>query len=137
MFGTLRRPVDQQNGCRRGNNVDDADQRFLWDPRPPAAREREQHCCEQRERERITVGRDALSRMTEHEGDGRAKRRDLCQRQIDEDHFARQHLNAEIGMDADQAHGHQERRPEELQRIDHRVAAAAVSASTLASNSEM
>ena len=75
--------------------------------------------------------------MAEHERNGRAKRRDLCQRQIDEDHFAGQNLNAEIGVDADQAHRHQKRRPEKLQCIDHRIAAAAVSASTFASNNEM
>ena len=80
---------------------------------------------------------DALGRVAEHEGDGRTQRRDLRQRQIDKDHFAGQHLNAEIGVDADQAHRHQEGRPEKLQGIDHRMAAAAVSASTLASNSEM
>ena len=137
MFGALRRPVDQQNGCRRGNDVDNADQRLLWDPRPPAPRECQQHSGEQREGERIAVGRDALGRMAEHEGDGRTQRRDLGQRQIDEDHFAGQYLNAEIGVDADQAHRHQKRRPEKLQRIDHRIAAAAVSASTFASNSEM
>ena len=58
--------------------------------------------------------------MTEHEGDRRAERRDLRQRQIDEDDFAREHLNAEIGVDADQAHRHQEWRPEKCKRLDHR-----------------
>ena len=49
MFGALRCPVDQQDGCCRGNDVDDADQRFLRHARTPAAREREQHRGEQRE----------------------------------------------------------------------------------------
>ena len=74
--------------------------------------------------------------MAEHERGGRAERRDLRKREIDEDHFARQHLDAEIGVDADEADRHQERRPEECERLAHR-AAAAVSASTLASNSAM
>ena len=73
--------------------------------------------------------------MAEHEGGGRAERRDLRQRQIDEDDFARQHLDAEIGVDADEADRHEERRPEECERVDHRAAAS--SAATLASNSAM
>ena len=75
--------------------------------------------------------------MAKHEGNGRTQRRDLRQRQIDEDHFASQHLNSKISVDADQTHRHQEGGPEELQGIDHRLAAAAVRASTLASNSKM
>ena len=75
--------------------------------------------------------------MTEHEGHRRAERRDLRQRQIDEDDFAREHLDAEIGVDADQTHRHQECRPEKCERLDHRAAAADFSAATLASNSEM
>ena len=137
MFGALRRSIDQEDGCRGGYDVDDADQRFLRHARTPAARERQQHRGEQRERERIAVSRDALGRVAEHEGHSRAKRRDLRERQINEDHFARKDLNAEISMNADQADGHEERRPEKLKCIDHRVAAAAVSASTFASNSEM
>ena len=67
----------------------------------------------------------------------RAERRDLRQRQIDENDFAGQDLNAEIRMDADEAYRHQERRPEKLSAPRSLRAAAAVSASTLASNSEM
>ena len=74
--------------------------------------------------------------MTEHESYRRAKRRDLCQRQIDKDDFAGQHLDAEIGVDTDKAYRHQERRPEKQHWFDHRVATGDVRASTLASNSE-
>ena len=137
MFGALRRPIDQQNGRRRRDDVDDADQRLLRHARAPGPREGQQHGGKQGECERIAIGRHALRRMAEHEGDRRAERRDLRERQIDEDHFARQDLNAEIGVDADQAYRHQERRPEKCERLDHRVAAADVSASTLTSNSEM
>src|SRR5262249_32258178 len=77
-----------------------------------------------------------LSRMAEHERDSRAQRGDLRQGQIDKDHFTGQHLNAEIGVDADQADRHQERRPEGLQRIAHRVGDAAVRALASASHSE-
>jgi hypothetical protein len=40
--------------------------------------------------------------MTEHECDGRTKGRDLRQRQIDENDFAREYLDAEICVDADE-----------------------------------
>ena len=137
MFGALRRPVDEQNGRRRRNNVDDADQRLLRHAGAPCAREGQQHRRKQRERERIAIGRNALRRMTEHECDRRAERRDLRERQIDKDHFAGKHLDAEIGVDADKRDRHQERRPEKNERLDHRLAAADVRASTFASNSEM
>ena len=72
--------------------------------------------------------------MAEQKRHGRAERRDLRQRQIDEDDIAGEDLDAEISVDADKAHRDQERRPEEGQCFGHR-AAAATSAATLASNS--
>src|SRR4029453_2453266 len=99
--------------------------------------ERQQHCGEQSECERISVSRDALGRMTEHECDRRAKRRNLRKRQIDEDNFSSQNHDAEISMDADQADRHQKRGPEELDDIDHRLVAAFVKAATFKSNSEI
>ena len=137
MLGALRRAVDQQDRRRGRHHVDDADQRLLRDARRPRAREGEQHRREQREAERIAVGGDALRRMAEHEGDGGAERRDLREREIDEDDVAGQHLDAEIGVDADQAERHQKARPQECERVDHRIAVAAESsAATLGSNSE-
>ncbi|MEJ0076862.1 MAG: hypothetical protein WDO17_15715 [Alphaproteobacteria bacterium] len=64
-----------------------------------------------------------------------AERRDLRQREVDEDHFARQDLDAEIGVDADEAYGNEKWQPEEGERVAHRAAAA--SASMLVSNSAM
>ena len=57
MFGALRRSIDEQDGRRRGDDVDDADQRFLRHARAPAAREGQQHGGKQGERERIAIGR--------------------------------------------------------------------------------
>ena len=136
MLGALRRPIDEQDGGRGRHDVDHPDQRFLGHARAPAPREGEQDRGEQGEGERITVGRGAVRGMTEHEGHRRAKRRDLGERQIDEDHFAGKHLDAEIGVDADETDRHQERRPQQCQRFAHRAPAADLSASTLASNSE-
>ena len=135
MLGALRRAVDQQDRGRRRDDVNDADQRFLRQARCPGAREREQHGREQREGERVAVGGGALRRMAEHEGRGRAERGDLRQREIDEDDVARQHLDAEPGVDADETHRHQKRGPKECDRLAHRAAAS--SAATLVSNSAM
>ena len=73
--------------------------------------------------------------MAEHEGGGRAERGDLGEGEIDEDDFARQHLNTEIGVDADETDRHQERQPQKCERFAHW--AAAMSAATLVSNSAM
>ncbi len=73
--------------------------------------------------------------MAEHERDGRAERRDLRQREVDEHDVAGQHLDAEIGVDADQAERHQERRPQELERRHHGLAAAS-NAAMFTSNSD-
>ena len=110
--------------------------RFLRHARAPCTRKCQKHGGKQGECERIAIGGSALRRMAKHECDRCPERCDLRQRQVDKNHFANQDHNAEIGVDPHQAHRHQEGRPEKLQGIDHRMAAA-VRASTLASNSEM
>jgi hypothetical protein len=45
--------------------------------------------------------------MTQHECYRRAERRDLRERQINEDYVASENLDAEIGVDADKAYRHQ------------------------------
>src|SRR4029077_5777195 len=76
----------------------------------------------------------ALRAMAEHEGHRCAQRRDLRQREVDEDDVAREHLNPEIGVDADEAHRHQEGRPDKSDRFDHLDPAALTSAATSVSN---
>ena len=137
MFGALRRPVDQQNGRSRRNDIDDADQSLLRNARAPGARQRQQDGRQQGERQRIAVSRRALSGMTEHECDGRTKGCDLRQCQIDKNDFAHEHLDAEICVDTDETNRHQERRPKKCQRLNHLIAAAAIRASTFLSNSAM
>jgi len=95
----------------------------------------EQNRGQERKAQGVSVGRGALRGMAEHEGNRGAERGDLRQREIDEDHVAREHLDAEIGVDADEADGHQKRWPEKCNGIHHRITDAASSASTLASNS--
>src|SRR5262249_29379601 len=125
------------NRRRRSDNVNHADECFLWNPRCPLAREGEKQCSEQREYKRIAIGSSALRRMTKHERHCRAKRGDLRQREIEENDAAPENLDAEIDMDADEAHGHQKSRPEKPECFDHGFAAADANASTLASNIEM
>ena len=121
MLGALRRPIDKQNGSRRRNDVDDPDQRLLRHARGPRPREGQQHGCKQGEGKRIAIGRRALGGMAEHECHRRAERRDLRERQIDKDDFAGEDLDAEIGVDADQAYRHQERGPKECEGLGHRA----------------
>jgi|GEM_PF-4116197 len=137
MLGTLRGAINQQNRCGCSDNVNHADECFLWKPRCPLTREGEQQSGEKREYKRIAIGRSALHGMAKHERHRCTERRDLRQREIDEDDAAPENLDAEIDMDTDEAHGHQKSRPEKPERFGHRVAAADASASTLASNIEM
>jgi hypothetical protein len=46
--------------------------------------------------------------MAKHECHSRAERRDLRERQINEDDFASEDLDAEIGVDTDEAYRYQE-----------------------------
>ena len=62
--------------------------------------------------------------MAEHEAHGGAERGDLGEREIDEDHPPRQHLQPEISVDADEADRDQERRPEKCEGVGHLDAAA-------------
>ena len=62
---------------------------------------------------------------------------DLCKRQIDEDDVAGKNLDAEVGVNADEAQRHDEWRPEKSKRLGHHCAAAEISASTSVSNMEM
>jgi hypothetical protein len=62
--------------------------------------------------------------MTEHEGDRRAERSYLGQCEIDEDHIAREHLDPEVGVDADKTHRYQEGWPEKSERLGHLATAA-------------
>ena len=53
--------------------------------------------------------------VPEPDGDRRAERRDLRQREVDEDHAALDDVQAEIGVDARDDQAGDDRRDEELQ----------------------
>ena len=72
MFGALRRPIDQQDRSRRGNDVDNSDQCFLRNPLRPHSRERKQQRRHKRERQRVAIGCEALRGVPEHERHGSA-----------------------------------------------------------------
>src|SRR5262249_21170942 len=64
MFGALRCSVDEEDRDGGGDNIDHSDQRLLRNAGGPSPSEGQQHRCDHRERERISVGGLALSRMT-------------------------------------------------------------------------
>ena len=138
VLAALRCSIDDEDGRRRGHGVDDADDRLLGHRRPARAARREQRGAAEREGERVPVGGLALDRVPGQERDRDAERRHLGERQIDEDHAARQHVQAEIDVDRGQDEAGEARRP---QKLDHRngpqrpPASASVSRRTLSSNS--
>ncbi len=73
-------------------------------------------------------------RQRQQQRDGRAERRDLRERQVDEDDAALDDVDAEVGVDAGQDQARDERRREELQDrhelIAHYLAPAALNAAT-------
>jgi hypothetical protein len=137
MFDALRRTVDEEDRNGGGDDIDHADQRFPRNAAGPSPGEGQQHRCEQRERQRISISGGVLSRMTEHECDRRADGGDLRERQVNEDDFAGEDLDAEIGVDTDEAGRYQECRPKKYDRLAHCADAAALRASTSRSNSEI
>jgi hypothetical protein len=65
------------------------------------------------------MGGEALGRMAEEEGRGRAERGDLRQREVDEDHVAAQDVQPEIRVDADQRDAGSRGQREEGEGVDH------------------
>ena len=119
VLSALRCTVDQQECGGGGHHVDHADQRFLRNAARPLARERQQPGGGKGEGERVGVACAALCRMSQHEGHGRPECGDLGQRQVDEHDVARENLDAEIGVDRNQAYRHQERQPQQGKCVGH------------------
>ena len=87
----------------------------------------------EREDQRIPVRGLALDLVSSQERDRDAERRDLGERQVDEDHAAGQHVQAEVGVDAGQ---HEAGEEGQREQVDHGAASsAAASRATLTSNS--
>src|SRR5262249_56168483 len=88
VLGALWRPIDEQEGRSGRHDIDHADQGLLGYACAPRAREGQNDGGKESEDTRVTIGGDALGRMTEHKCDGGPERRNLGKRQIDKDHFA-------------------------------------------------
>jgi hypothetical protein len=66
------------------------------------------------------VGGEALRRVAEEEGDRRAQGRHLREREVDEDHVAREHLQAEVRVDPDEGRAGERREGQEGEGVAHR-----------------
>ena len=131
-LGALRRAIHHEHGERGRDRVDDADDRLLRERTLPHGRHREEQAAADGERQRVPVGGGAARRVTGQQRDRDAERGDLGQREVDEDHAAREHVQAEVGVDAGQHEARQERQREQ---IDHGSVSALASRATSRSNS--
>ena len=86
----------------RGHRVADADDRFLRNARLVPANGGEDRRADEGEHQAGDVGARAVRLDAVQHRDGGAERRDLRQRQIDEDHAALDHVDAQIGVNAGQ-----------------------------------
>ena len=130
-----RRLAHRENRRGRRDRVADADDRLLGDARAVPADRREDERAEKGEREADPVD-DRRVRIAagdrEQDRDRRAERRNLRQRQIDEDDAALDDVHAEIRVDAGEDQARDERREEERQhrRVEHHFAPVFFIAST-------
>ena len=137
VLGLRRRLAHRQDRGRGRHRVADADDRFLRDPRVLAADHREDRGADERERQADPVDRRRVriaARERQQQRDRRAERRNLRQREIDEDDPALDDVHAQVGVDAGQDQAGDERRGQELddlheRQVSHRyVASPALSA---------
>src|SRR6185295_17632574 len=109
----------------------------LRDARLPVdAREGEDGGRQEGEAEREEVGRPGVEIVAGEVGDGRPQGGDLGQREVDEDHPALDHVNAEISMDAGEDEARHEGGQQQLEDAHFAPLTAATKASMSASNSE-
>ena len=118
MLGALRRAIEGEHAERGRHRVDDADHCLLPHRCFVGPREREQHGAAAREGERVPVSRLALDRVAVEDRHRDAEGGDLREREVDEDHAAREHVQPEPGV-----HGgeHQARQEGPEQQLDHCV----------------
>ena len=98
MLGALRRAVEREHAERGRDRVNDADDRFLLDAALERAHERKEDRTAERERERVPVAGFALHAVTGEDRDREPERRHLREREIDEHHAAREHVQPEPGV---------------------------------------
>jgi hypothetical protein len=110
--------IGHQHGGGRGDGVHHADHRLLRDVPAPAPAERQDHGARWW-RQRVGVGLPGLRVVAEEERWWRW-RRDLRHRDIHEDDLAREHVDAEVGVDPGEDQAHEKGRPQNRdQLVDH------------------
>ena len=116
-----RRVCPSEEGGKRSLR---ADHRLLRDARAAVhAREREHHRADESEAERKQVGHAGVQVVTSEVSGGRAQRRDLRQRQIDEDDAALDHVHAQIGVNPGQDETGDKGRRQEVENLRERQVA--------------
>jgi hypothetical protein len=110
----LRCLVDGEHRRRGRHRVDDSDDRLLGHGRAPRPASGEERGATEREGERVAVGGFTLDRVAGEKRDGYAERSDLGERQVDEDHAPREHVEPEINVNRRQDQAGQQRSPEQL-----------------------
>ena len=96
VLGAVGDFVDDEDDGRRRQRVDDPDNRFLGEEFLVPSREGEERGREKSAPERNEVRRARMVIESEEDGDRRSERRDLGEREIDENYSAREDVEAEV-----------------------------------------
>ena len=104
----------RQNHGSRGHGVRDADDGFLRDVRLVALDHREDERADEREGQAHPVDRGFVRIVALPDGDRRAQRRDLREREVHEDDAALDDVQAQVGVDARDDERGGDRRKQEL-----------------------
>jgi hypothetical protein len=99
VLAALRRAVDDEHGRRSRHRVHDADDGLLGDRPASRPAHGEERGTGEREGKCVPVRRLALDRVAREEGDGDSEGRRLGQRQVDEDHPPREHVESQVDVD--------------------------------------
>jgi hypothetical protein len=119
VLAALGRAVHREHRRRGGDDIDDADEGFLWDRGALRAAHREERRASHREGQRIPVGGRALDGMSGQIRDGDTERRHLGQREVHENDAASQHVQTQVDMNAGQDETGEKRKTED---VEHGVA---------------
>jgi hypothetical protein len=106
-----------QDGRRRRHRVADADDGFLRDAHAAAANRREDRRAHEGEAQADPIRAPAIWIQACQDGDGCAQSRNLRQRQVDENHAAFYHVDAQVGVDSRQNEAGHEGREQEREGV--------------------
>src|SRR6266705_2455739 len=122
-----RHLVRHEHGCGGGYDVHDADERLLRHSPPfgmRRAREGEEQGAHRGSHERERVGPGRVGLHMDEQRRQAPQRRHLSEREIDEDHFARNHVQPQVRQHGDEHHAGHERRNHQLQTTHHTLRAS-------------